>query len=92
MIDLALEYTGLSVTELHTARMDGQTLAELIEANGQSVDAFVEAAVAATSARIDERLANATEQAETLKSTLADRITAQVNGEVYEAPVVDADA
>ena len=92
MMDLAMEYTGLSLTELQTARRDGQTLAELIEANGQSVDAFVEAAVAAASARIDERLANAQTQAEAFKSTLADRITAQVNGEQYTPPVVEADA
>jgi hypothetical protein len=81
LMDLALEYTGLSLTELRQALREGQTLAELIEANGQSVDAFVEAATAAISARIDERLAEQAERAEELKAALPDRISALVHGE-----------
>ena len=90
MIDLAMEYTGLSLTDLQTARRDGQTLAELIEANGQSVDAFVADVVADINARIDEQQAQHAERIEELRSTLTDRVTAQVNGEQYEPPVTDA--
>ena len=89
MMDLALQYTGLSLTDLHQALRNGSTLAQLIEANGQSVDAFVADAVSAISANIDARVANVQAQADALKSTLSDRVTAQVNGEQYQAPAAD---
>ncbi|MEM6280759.1 MAG: hypothetical protein AAF787_01085 [Chloroflexota bacterium] len=51
--ELVLEYTGLTHEELRDAVQNGSTLAELIEANGQSVDAFVDAAVAQAEERLD---------------------------------------
>ena len=86
------EYTGLEPTELREALRDGQTLAELIEANGQSVDAFIADAVAAGSERIDTAITDFTEHAETLRSTLEDRITARVNGERYQPPAAEESA
>jgi len=86
MMDLAMQYTGLSLTDLHQSLRDGKTLADLIEANGQSVDAFVADAVSAISANIDARVASVQAQADALKSTLSDRITAQVNGEQSQPP------
>lgn len=72
--ELVEQYTGLTPNEARAALRDGTTMAELIEANGASVDEFIAEAVAqaeeAIQARADERLAN-------LETT----ITALVNGE-----------
>lgn len=58
--ELLQEYTGLTLEEVSTALQGGSTLAELIEANGQTVDAFVADAVsqlqAATAPQLEERL------------------------------------
>jgi hypothetical protein len=90
--ELIEEYTGLEPAALREALRDGQTLAELIEANGQSVDAFIADAVAAGSERIDTAITDFTEHAETLRSTLEDRITARVNGERYQPPAAEESA
>jgi hypothetical protein len=50
------EYTGLDAQALRAARADGSTLAELIEANGQSVEDFTAAALEQAEARITEHL------------------------------------
>lgn len=71
--ELVEQYTGLTVQEAATALRGGQTLAELIEANGASVDDFIAAAVAEAEVKIDERTAQ-------LKAELPDRITDAVNG------------
>lgn len=82
---LVEEYTGLDHAALHAARLSGQTLAELIEANGQSVDAFTAAAAEAVSARIDALLANGAitaERAEELKALVQERLTTMLNSEM----------
>jgi hypothetical protein len=79
------EYTGLEMPELREAHQDGQTLADLITANGQSVDAFIAALMEPVSARIDQALENGritAERAEALKAQALERITNRVNGEV----------
>ncbi|MEM9950187.1 MAG: hypothetical protein AAF846_01195 [Chloroflexota bacterium] len=55
--ELAETFTGLTTEEIREAIADGNTLAELIEANGESVDAFVAEAVAVYEARLDEAVA-----------------------------------
>jgi hypothetical protein len=82
--ELIEEYTGLDRAAIREAHMNGQTLAELIEANGQSVDNFIAAGVAAASERIDEAVANdrITETvAAEMKAQIEERLTAMVNGE-----------
>lgn len=91
-LELIQEYTGLEPIEIRQALRDGQTLAELFEANGQSVDDFIAEAVAAGNERIDTALANMAERAGTLRSTLEERITAAVNGEIYQPPATEVDA
>lgn len=81
---LMQEYTGLTSDELRTAVRDGATVAELIEANGQSVDAYVDAAVAVAQSRLDEAVANGRitqARADEMAATLEANITARVNGE-----------
>ena len=54
MMSLVEEYTGLSRMQTAEAVREGSTIAELIEANGESVDAFVDEAIAlSTDARRD---------------------------------------
>lgn len=84
LADLLEEYTGLDAAALREARLDGQTLAELIEANDQSVDDFIAAAAEVAYARVDELLEDeriTEEQAEEMKAAILERITALVNGE-----------
>jgi hypothetical protein len=72
--DLIQTYTGLPAAEALSAIRDGATMAELIEANGASVDAFVAEAVTLGETAIDERAAQR-------KANLEDTIRALVNGE-----------
>lgn len=83
-LELAEEYTGLTLAEMRDALQNGQTLADLITANGQSVDAFIAAVMENVNARIDTAVENGpitAERAEELKATAQERITAWVNGE-----------
>ena len=75
--EMIQEYTGLELTEIREAVAGGQTLAELIEANGRSVDEFVAAAVEAASEQIDE-------QAAARKAAIEEWITALVTGQTTE--------
>lgn len=81
---IAETYTALTREELITALRGGETLASLIEANGQSVDAFIAEAVTALNTEVDERVAEGkltAERAEEIKATATETITAMVNGE-----------
>ncbi len=85
-IDFAIveTYTGLTREEVVTAVRGGETIAQLIEANGQSVDAFVAEAVTSLTAEVDERVAEGkitAERAEEIKASATETITAMVNGE-----------
>ncbi len=72
--EMIQEYTGLDRVEIHEAVAGGQTLADLIEANGRSVDEFIAAASEAASEQIDT-------QAATRKATIEEWITALVTGQ-----------
>jgi hypothetical protein len=81
---LVEEYTGLTREQIRAAVQDGQTLADLIEANDRSVEDFVAAAVEQASVQIDEAVAAgriSEERADEIKANLPERITAWVNGE-----------
>ncbi len=81
---MAQAYTGLTADELRTALRDGSTVAELIEANGESVDAYVEAAVAEAQTKLDEAVTEgriSQEQADEMAANLEDNVTAMANGE-----------
>lgn len=68
--DLILEYTGLDTDALRTAISEGSTLAELIEANGMSVDDFIAAVLAEYDA-----------QAVEARASFEERLTAALSGE-----------
>lgn len=70
--DLIETYTGLTGEDLRDAFENGSTLAELIEANGQSVDAFI----AETRTALEERLNEAVTDGRIDAETVAERLTA----------------
>lgn len=83
-LDTLAEALGLGVDELRAALGGGQTLAEVAEANGSSVEALVDELLAA----LDERLADVVAEgdltqveADERRSTAEERITAMVEGE-----------
>lgn len=57
VIGLVAEQTGLSRVEIRAALQDGQTLAEVLAANGADMDAFVAEAVERTEARLNVQVA-----------------------------------
>lgn len=69
--ELVETYTGLSGQDLREAFANGSTLAELIEANGQSVDAYIAEARASIEERLNEAVANGNIDAEAVAERLA---------------------
>lgn len=84
-IEVLLEtYTGLAPDELRAELRGGATMAELIEANGQSVDDFVAEVAAPAYERINEAVANGRideTQAETLRAEVTARLTERLQSE-----------
>jgi hypothetical protein len=80
----AAEAIGIEESALRAALEDGQTIAEVAEANDVEVGAVIAAMVAESEAAIDQavedgRLTEA--QAEEKRANLEERVTAVVNGE-----------
>lgn len=73
MAALVQEYTGLDAAALRAALRGGSTLAELITANGRTVEDFTAAATALYEANQAERLA-----------AFQERLTQMLNGEYRE--------
>jgi ribosomal protein S20 len=82
--ETAAAYLGMSEDELREALHD-KTLAEIAKENGKSVDGLVKALVAAEEKAIDEAVADGRitkSQAAEIKSKLAERMQALVDGEL----------
>jgi uncharacterized protein (DUF433 family) len=93
LITIITDETGMDARNVLQAVRDGSTLAEVIEANGGSVDAVVATAVAQATERINEALANdkiTQEQADNLLGSLEQTITDILNGE-FERPMRDGE-
>ena len=81
--DAAAKALGLTSDELYTAVQGGKTLADVAKDQKVSVASLVKAMVANAEADLAAAVKAGTmtqAQADTLKSSLAERITAQVNG------------
>ena len=74
-LDVAAETLGMTEDELRDALEDGQTIAQVAEAQGVPVQDVIDALVAAATERIDERVAE-------IKENLPERMTDLVNGEL----------
>lgn len=80
--ELLETYTGLTREEIRTALQGGATIASLIEANGESVDAFIAEVVAQFQAHLDELVTEGTIDEATAAERLAtfeENITERVN-------------
>ena len=78
------ETLGMEPAEIREGLADGQTLAEIAEANGSSADALIDAMVAEANEHIDEQLEAGRiteEQAEEMRANAEERVTDRVNGE-----------
>jgi hypothetical protein len=84
-LEAAASFLGMTEAELRTALEDGQTLAEVAEAEGKTVAGLVDAMVAAATEELEQavedgRLTEA--QKNSIVATLEERITDKVNGEL----------
>lgn len=80
-LDTAAETLGVTTDELRDALRDGQTLAEVAEAQGVEIDALVDALVAAAQERLDEAVTDGRitqERADQIAGTLEERIAQHV--------------
>jgi hypothetical protein len=83
-LEATAEAIGITADELRTALMDGQSIAQVAEANDVDVQTVIDALVARADERLDEAVENGrlTEaQASERAAELEERITAHVNGE-----------
>jgi len=81
---LVEEYTGLAHDEIRDAIQGGATMAELIEANGSSVDGFIAEAATFAEERLDTavEVGRLTEEEAAEKlAEITENITDRVNGE-----------
>jgi hypothetical protein len=83
-LEAASSYLDVAEPELRERLREGETLAEIAEDEGKSVDGLVSALVDAASERIDDAVEDGRltdEQAAELESELEERVTALVNGD-----------
>ena len=81
-LEAAAEALGMSEDDLRTALRDGQTIAQVAEAQGVDVQTVIDAMVADATARIDEAVGDGNldaDRAEELKAELPERIADHVN-------------
>jgi hypothetical protein len=88
-LDAAASYLGLTEAELRTALEDGDTLAEVAQEQGKSVEGLVDAMVVEAQERLDQavedgRLTEA--EAEARLAEIEEHVTALVNGERPQRP------
>lgn len=98
-IQILSEETGLSGQEILAQLQEGMTLADIIIANGGSVDSVIASAVAAVNERVQQALENGNitqEQADNMLANIEQLITDAVNGDLplpsvgHRGPSVDA--
>jgi len=81
--DAAAKALGVTADELYTAAQGGKSLAEVAKDQKVSVDSLIKAMVAAAKIQLDTAVKDGTmtqAQADSMKSSLTQRITDQVNG------------
>ena len=81
--DAAAKALGMTADELYTAVQGGKSLAEVAKDQKVNVDSLIKAMVAAAKIQLDTAVKDGTmtqAQADSMKSSLTQRITDQVNG------------
>jgi polyhydroxyalkanoate synthesis regulator phasin len=88
-LETAAEVIGIDVADLGDALRNGQTVAEVAEANSVSVQAVIDALVAEINSHLDQAVEDGkltAERADEIRSTAPDRIDSMVNGELEYRP------
>jgi hypothetical protein len=83
-LEAAAEAIGIEASALRSALQDGQTIAQVAEANDVAVQTVIDAIVAEMNSHLDEAVTNGRltqEQADEMKANATERATALVNGE-----------
>lgn len=89
LIDVVAGLTGLSVDEVKAARADGQSIAEIAEANGSSGDAVVGEALSIRKQVLDGKVADGSltqEQADAAYDRMSERLTERITTEQTGQP------
>jgi len=84
-LDAAAEYLGLTEAQLHTQLESGKTLAEIVKAQGKTVDGLEKALTAATKTKLDAAVkagAITQAQADDLLKRATDHLDDLVNGKL----------
>lgn len=88
-LETAAEVMGIEVTDLADALRDGQSIAEVAEANGSSAQTVIDALVAEMNANLDRAIEDGkltTDRADEIRADAPDRIESMVNGEFEGRP------
>lgn len=84
LVDVLTEETGLTAQEIFQQVRDGATLAEVIEANGGSVEDVTQALITEAETRVEEAVSNGQmtqERADEILANLETRITEALNSQ-----------
>lgn len=82
LADIVADLTGLSVEDVQAQRAEGDSIAEIAEANGVSADDVVSEALAARKALLDAKVADGTitqAQADAAYAQMTERVTERVS-------------
>ncbi|MGB4440648.1 MAG: hypothetical protein WBJ62_00270 [Coriobacteriia bacterium] len=89
LVDIVADLTGLSVEEVQAQRAEGNSAAEIAEANGVSTETVVDEALAARKTILDAKVADGTitqEQADAAYAQMSQRVTERVSAEESGRP------
>ncbi len=89
LIDIVADLTGLSVDEVQAQRAEGNSVADIAEANGVSAEAVVSEALAARKAILDAKVADGVitqEQADAAYEQMTERVTDRVSTDEVGRP------
>ena len=82
LVDIVASLTGLSVEDVQAQRAEGDTIAEIAEANGVSAEDVVNEALSARKALLDAKVADGTitqAQADAAYAQMTERVTERVS-------------
>jgi len=89
LIDVVADLTGLSTDQIAAERADGESIADIAEANGVSAEAVVEATLVARKELLDAKVADGTitqEQADVAYDRMTERVTDRVTSDETGRP------
>lgn len=89
LIDIVAELTGLTVDEVQAARAEGESIAEIAEANGSSAEEVVAGALEVRKEALDARVADGTitqEQADAAYDRMTERLNERVTTDEVGPP------